>query len=234
MKIEILFPEFCNLYGDLMNMDYLKKCLPNAEFIETALADEPLFFTQDISMVYLGPATERTQEKIIKKFMLYKDRIKQLIENGTVFLFTGNSLEIMGKYIENEDGTRIDALGIFDTYAKRDLMHRHNSVYMGEFEDTKILGFKTQFTFSYPQNDSFAFIKNIKGVGMNPKCGFEGIHYKNFYGTYLVDPILIMNPQFTKKILDILGDGTLAFETEVNIAYEKRLKDYIDKVKDKG
>ena len=35
MKIEILFPEFCNLFGDMSNMRYLKKCLPCAEFIET-------------------------------------------------------------------------------------------------------------------------------------------------------------------------------------------------------
>ena len=36
MKIEILFPEICNLFGDMGNMKYLKKCLPNAEFISTA------------------------------------------------------------------------------------------------------------------------------------------------------------------------------------------------------
>lgn len=29
MKIEILFPEFCNLYGDISNIKYLKKCLSN-------------------------------------------------------------------------------------------------------------------------------------------------------------------------------------------------------------
>ena len=34
-KIEILFPEFCNLAGDSSNMRYLRKCMPKAEFIET-------------------------------------------------------------------------------------------------------------------------------------------------------------------------------------------------------
>lgn len=34
MKIEILFPEYCNLFGDLGNMMYLKACMPEAEFIE--------------------------------------------------------------------------------------------------------------------------------------------------------------------------------------------------------
>ena len=33
MKIEVLFPEFCNLFGDAYNMVYLEKTLPEAEFI---------------------------------------------------------------------------------------------------------------------------------------------------------------------------------------------------------
>ena len=40
----------------------------------------------------------------------YKEKINELIEKGVVFLCTGNALEIFGKYIENEDGSKIDAL----------------------------------------------------------------------------------------------------------------------------
>ena len=31
MRIEVLFPERCNLYGDLSNVEYLKRCLPQAD-----------------------------------------------------------------------------------------------------------------------------------------------------------------------------------------------------------
>ena len=58
----------------------------------------------------MGAMTERTQEKVIKKLMPYKEKINELIEKGVVFLCTGNALEIFGKYIENEDGSKIDAL----------------------------------------------------------------------------------------------------------------------------
>src|SRR5699024_2004467 len=135
MKIEILFPEFCNLYGDMYNMKYLKMCIPEAEFIETALEEEPKFVKEDVNLIYLGPMTENTQEKVIKKLLPYKERIIELIEKNVVFLFTGNALEILGKYIENEDGTRINGLGIFDVYAKRDMFHRHNSYLIGKYED---------------------------------------------------------------------------------------------------
>lgn len=201
MKIEILFPEFCNLYGDISNIKYLKKCLSNqkVKYIETSFDMEPSFVTQDINFIYLGPMTENRQEKVIKKLMPYKKRIEELIEKNTVFLFTGNALEILGKYIENEDGIKIEALGIFDVYAKRNMMHRHNSLFIGEYNNIKIVGFKSQFTMMYGNNTDNYFLKVEKGIGINKESKLEGINKNNFFGTYLTGPILILNPLFTKK-----------------------------------
>ena len=42
MKIEVLFPEICNLYGELWNVKFLERSYPDAEIIETSLTDEPL------------------------------------------------------------------------------------------------------------------------------------------------------------------------------------------------
>ena len=123
MKIEILYPEFCNLNGDMGNVRYLKKCLPEAEFIETAIDEKPAFSMEDnISLIYMGTLSERSQEIVIEKLMPYKQRIEELIEKGQAFLFTGNSVEVLGKYIENDDGNRIEGLGIVDIYAKRDML----------------------------------------------------------------------------------------------------------------
>ena len=206
MKIEILFPEFCNLYGDISNIKYLKKCLSNqkVKYIETSFDMEPSFVTQDINFIYLGPMTENRQEKVIKKLMPYKKRIEELIEKNTVFLFTGNALEILGKYIENEDGIKIEALGIFDVYAKRNMMHRHNSLFIGEYNNIKVVGFKSQFTMMYGNNTDNYFLKVEKGIGINKESKLEGINKNNFFGTYLTGPILILNPLFTKKILQII------------------------------
>lgn len=201
MKIEILFPEFCNLYGDISNIKYLKKCLSNqkVKYIETSFDMEPSFVTQDINFIYLGPMTENRQEKVIKKLMPYKKRIEELIEKNTVFLFTGNALEILGKYIENEDGIKIEALGIFDVYAKRNMMHRHNSLFIGEYNNIKIVGFKSQFTMMYGNNTDNYFLKVEKGIGINKESKLEGINKNNFFGTYLTGPILILNPYLQKK-----------------------------------
>ncbi len=226
-KIEILFPEFCNLAGDSSNMRYLRKCMPKAEFIETSFDEEMTFTKENVDLIYLGPMTESRQEKVIEKLKPYTDTIKQKIKENVTFLFTGNALEIMGKYIENEDGSRIEGLGIFDIYSKRDMLNRHNSLFKGLFEDIEIVGFKSQFSMSYGNNENCYFAKVEHGIGMNPKSQLEGIYDHHFIGTYVIGPILILNPLFTKRVIEMMGVDTpyLAFAQETMDAYKQRLKE---------
>lgn len=225
--IEVLFPEFCNLYGDISNMKYLQKCIPEANFIETSFNEEPTFVKNSVDLIYMGPMTEKMQEKVIEKLLNYKQRIQELIENNVVFLITGNAIEIFGKYIENEDGSRIEALDIFNIYAKRNMLKRHNSNFVGKYEDTEIVGFKSQFTFSYGENENNYFSEVEKGIGLNPESKLEGIQRNNFIATYIIGPILILNPEFTKKILQKMGvkNSNIVFEDDVKKAYEQRLKE---------
>ena len=129
--------------------------------------------------------------------------------------------------LEGQEAT-IEGLSLFDVYAKRDMMHRHNSEFLGEYEDIKIIGYKSQFTMMYGDNESNYFSKAEQGIGLNPESKLEGIKQHNFIGTYLIGPILILNPLFTQKIFKMLGekDAHLAFEEEVMSAYNQRLKDF--------
>ena len=88
-------------------------------------------------------------------------------------------------------------------------------------------GFKSQFTFATPLSQQIALFPVEKGVGLNKKCPFEGVRYRNFFGTYLLGPLLINNPHFTRFLLDRLGarSAPLALEEQVQAAYEKRLAD---------
>lgn len=252
MKIEILFPEHCNLFGDMSNMTYLKKCLPEAEFIETALSDEPYFAKNTPSLIYMGPMTERTQEKVIQKLLPLKERIAELMESGTVFLFTGNAMEVLFteiKYDKNEQVppldlfpiplpklkkapkkqyTHIKALGLLPVTATRDMMHRHNSTFLGSFAGKPVMGFKSQFSSAVPTGEVQGLFAIEKGVGLSADCPFEGVRRNNFFGTYLLGPILILNPDFTRQILTLMGvqNPQLAFAETAEAAYESRLKDF--------
>lgn len=235
MKIEVLFPEFGNLFGDSSNISYLKKCMPEVEIIETDINSKPAFVSQDVNLIYLGPSSERAQEIIIQKLKPYKEKIEELIENNTVFLFTGNAVEVLGKYIENEDGSKIEGLGIFDVYSKRDMMNRKNCNILGKFEDIEIVGFKSQFTMLYGDNKENYFIELETGFGINESTNLEGIKKNNFIGTYVIGPILILNPLFTKKLMKMMGleEQKLALEDETMAAYEYRLKEFHQKFDEK-
>lgn len=221
MKIEVLYSEAANLYGDLFNIKYLEQTLPEAQVIYTGLNDTPAFVSEKVDLIYMGPMMERFQEVIIEKLRPYKEKIKELIEQDVVFLITGNALEIFGSKI---DGT--EALGIFETTAKRDFSKHHNSCFIGKFEDMYMVGFKSQFGQSY--NNSHPFIKVVNGYGINKEDEFEGIRYRSFFGTYLIGPLLVYNPPFTEYLLKVLGqDAEIAYKDSVYKAYEIRKEEYL-------
>ncbi len=228
LKIEVLFPEICNLFGNMYNIKYLEKSVQDIEIIYTSLTDTPKFVDEKVDMIYMAPMTENSQELVIEKLKPYTDKIKELLEQNQLFLVIGNALEIFGKYIENEDGSRIEGLGITDLYAKRDMMHRYNSLFLGKIEDIKIVGFKSQFAMSYGDNSSNYLFDALKGPGINEASKFEGIRINNFMGTYVLGPILVLNPYFTKYLLKLIGikDINLAYEEEAVSCYKIRLKEF--------
>ena len=184
--------------------------------------------SEDVDMIYLGCSPERKQEHIIELLMPYRNRIKELIEKGTIFLITGNAVEIFGKEIKDADRL-IPALGIFDFYSVRYMDEdRHNSQYVGLFKahdgstEITMLGHRSQFSFAYGEFPN-PFVDIEIGIGMNPNTRNEGIYINNFHATYSLGPCLIMNPLFAKYLLRLLGlDDKLLFENEIIEAYEYR------------
>lgn len=274
VKIEMLYPEICNLFGDYANVKYLASCIEDAKVINTHLTDKPSFLNEDVDFIYMGSMTEKSQELVIERLKPYTEKIKEMIEKNKVMLFTGNAVEILGNYIEKDDGSKIEALGILNFYAKRQMMNRVNSLILGDFEiaseknkenskenrnenskensngnsnvnskensnensdensdeNLKIVGFKSQFTLAHGDNSNNYFIKIERGFGLDKESKLEGFKVNNLFATYLLGPILPLNPKFTKYILKLLNQkDNLKFEKEAMEAYEIRLKEFEDK-----
>ncbi|MDD2490217.1 MAG: hypothetical protein PHY26_03095 [Bacilli bacterium] len=236
VRVEVLYSEYMNLYGDNGNIKYLKQCLPKSvEFIYTDLNDKPKFMTHKINMLYLGPCTEEHQLEIIEKLKPYKEKIKKLINDGVVILAIGNALEIFGKYIEKTDGKTVKALGIFNVYTKRVKDYRYNELCLGVTNDGfEIVGYKNQMSHLYGKDGKY-FQDMFLGTGRNPETRLEGIMENNFIGTYILGPILPLNPYFTESLLIKMGikSPKLAFKETAIKAYEVRLNEYRKLIKNK-
>ena len=100
MIIEMLYPEICNLYGDFQNAEYLARSCEDIQLVRTSLDDTPRFMTEKVDLITMCGTTERRQELIIQKLTPMKDKLIELIEGGTMFLFTGNAMEVLFNYIE--------------------------------------------------------------------------------------------------------------------------------------
>ena len=234
MKIELLYPEVCNLYGDLMNVEYLKRSLAESkvtdiDIIETSLKTKPYFAEHDdTSLIYIGTMTERSQELVLKALSPYKERIEELIDKGQLFLVTGNALELFGEYIQCDDGSKIDCLGIFKTHAVRKMLERYNSLYVGTFGgDMNIVGFKSQFTHSYGEFEGL--FETVRGDGLSPETKSEGIRKNNFLATYIIGPLLVLNPPFTKHLMKLMGvsEPVAAYEDAAMDVYEHRYEEFM-------
>ncbi len=236
MKIEVLFPEICNLYGDLFNVKYLKECIPDAQIINTSLSEEPYFVKEKPDLIYMGTTTERGQILASEALMGYADRIKECIEEGVNFFITGNALEVFCKSISEEEKEVCKGLGILDLEAKRKARKRFNSLYLGEFKVSeeniiKIVGFKSLFGYAYGNNADKKLFDTLRGDGMNPDEKAEGIRINNFFATYLIGPVFVLNPPFTKWFMEnILGieNATLAYEDAAMDAYKTRTEEFSD------
>ncbi|MDO4810304.1 MAG: hypothetical protein Q3985_00015 [Eubacteriales bacterium] len=227
MTIEILYPELCNLYGDRGNMQYLRHCV-EAEFIETGLTDTPYFATHKVDMVYLGSMTEKSQQRIIDRLRPYTARLQEMVEQDVVFLLTGNAMEVFGRCIETESGDQIEALGLFDVSAKRIIPQRANSLFVGTFQEQQIVGYVSRFGHLSGVTEKNRLFKVEKGLGSSPDCPWEGFHTHHVFATYLLGPLLVLNPDFTRYLLGLLGvkEAQIAFPDAVERAYRLRLEEY--------
>ena len=85
MRAEILFPEVCNLYGDLQNIYYLKRCCPELEIVETDLKSRPAFLDGDVTLVFMGSTTEQGLQLAADALRPYRDAIAERIDADSCF-----------------------------------------------------------------------------------------------------------------------------------------------------
>ncbi len=206
MRIEILYSELCCLYGDKGNTLFLQKCLPEAEFKFTQLNDKPYFLNEDVDLCCMYSMSEASQERILERLTQWKEEIAEKFQSGkTLFLLLGNAMELFGQYIQREDGSKLDGLGIYNTYTVRHAPNRFNTLIQAKFENMTLLGYTSRFSETYGITEEMAMCQVEIGTGSAPNTSLEGIRQGRVIATYLLGPLLVSNPDFSKWLLTQLG-----------------------------
>ena len=240
IKIVYLYYDLLNLYGENGNIKILKNTLESMNIkveIHFLTVNDKINFN-DFDFIYIGSGTEENQKIALKDLLKYKEQIKDYIENDKFLLATGNSIDLFGKYISDVNNKKTKCLNIFNYRVKHENFRLiDESIFNLVFLDKPVIGFQNQF--SIMQENKHTMFTVVKGIGSSPNSKKEGVLYKNFYGTYLLGPILVRNPYFLEILLKKiilskdpnykfkafpLKEEKLAYETFINNFYTDIIK----------
>lgn len=181
IRVAHLYYDLMNLYGEIGNLkviEYqLKKQKINVTIDKLSLNDKIEFEKYDL--IYIGSGTKKSTLLVLEDLKKYKQQVKEYIENNKFMLVTGNSINVFSKKIGDTE-----ALNIFDFN-----ISYSNARLVGDVILDNIIGFQNRDTLIENNNNPIFNNSEI------------GIHYKNFYGTYIIGPLLIRNPNFSQKFI---------------------------------
>ncbi len=205
IKIAHLYYDLMNLYGENGNVRYLVKKLE-----DSGVKAEVHFLTKDdeidfslYDFYYIGMGSDENKRIVLEDIIKYRDDINKAIEKNKFFLITGNAIELFGESITDLNNNVVNALQIFNFLTYEEDFRIVGEQYCDvpfELKDNRIIGFQNRSAV-IKESSSDKLFKVLKGTGNKPGDQDEGIYYNNFYGTYMLGPILVRNPYFCDYII---------------------------------
>lgn len=205
-----LYYDILNLYGDNGNIRTMVKRLEwrGIESKVTQLSFGEVELLEDYDIIFIGGGQDFEQELLVRDLFTYKaDWLKGEIEKGTVILGICGGYQMLGKYYEAADGTRVEFLGGIDVYttaSDRRMIGNFIYEYTGENGETfPVVGFENHNGQTWLGDGVKPMGRIVKGFGNNGEDGTEGARYKNVFATYSHGPLLPKNAGIADELLSI-------------------------------
>jgi len=220
-KILHLYSDTLDLYGDYFNLKCIERHISQMGLecrICTLQIDDELS-ADGYDMIYIGHGKARNLAAVSEHFVKYGESFRNAIEDGKLFLVTGNARLLFGRSFESIDGKRLEGIGAFDYVgAEGGKVFTSDVVSSPVFApDERCYGFinRTQHIEGENPYPLFRLISGA-GDGKEGNAAFEGTLYKNFFGTWQMGPLLPRNPLLLKELLRrLLGDDFRDFDTSL-------------------
>ena len=221
IKLLHLYYDLTNMFGENGNIVALIKSLEDQK-IKVIVDFKTINDYIDINIydfIYIGTSNNEDYELVKKDLAKYHDDLVKYIYNKKFILATGNAINLFGELnILNYKSKNIDFRIVGDQIYETKLFKR------------KIIGFQNRDKVIYDINENNLFTV-INGTGYEPNINIEGIIKNNFYGTYLLGPLLVRNPYIldylVKKLLKSKNIKYKKVKKSINYdAYEEFLKNF--------
>ena len=206
LKILWMYHDLMDLYGDKGNIETLRYRASKRGInvvVDTCTLQEKRNI-EDYDIFFLGGGADKEQTLIYKDLLVRKESILKAKESGTAFLLICGGYQLFGQYYLDQDGQKIDGLGIYDYYTESsDRDHRciGNIVVKTDIHDKEVtvVGFENHGGQTKAVSNPFG--KVLVGHGNTYKGKYEGYMDAQTIATYMHGPLLPKNPAIADEVI---------------------------------
>ena len=201
-----MYHDLMDLYGDKGNIETLRYRASKRGInvvVDTCTLQEERNI-EDYDIFFLGGGADKEQTLIYKDLLARKESILKAKESGTAFLLICGGYQLFGQYYLDQDGQKIDGLGIYDYYTESsDRDHRciGNIVVKTNIHDKEVtvVGFENHGGQTKAVSNPFG--KVLVGHGNTYKGEYEGYMDAQTIATYMHGPLLPKNPAIADEVI---------------------------------
>ena len=206
LKILWMYHDLMDLYGDKGNIETLRYRASKRGInvvVDTCTLQEKRNI-EEYDIFFLGGGADKEQTLIYKDLLARKESILKAKESGTACLLICGGYQLFGQYYLDQDGQKIDGLGIYDYYTESsDRDHRciGNIVVKTNIHDKEVtvVGFENHGGQTKAVSNPFG--KVLVGHGNTYKGEYEGYMDAQTIATYMHGPLLPKNPAIADEVI---------------------------------
>ena len=206
LELAYLYPRLLNIYGDRGNVLTLKyRCeLREINLNITTVSIEEKIDPLRFDIYFIGGGQDQEQILVSEDLQKKKNDLISAIENNAVFLAVCGGYQLLGSFYRTNEGKELKGINALDLYTVAGNKRMIGNVLCTELESKKTLvGFENHSGKTYLGKSLKPLAKVLRGGGNNGEDGFEGVRYKNVFGTYLHGSFLPKNPFLSDKIIEL-------------------------------
>ena len=201
-----MYHDLMDLYGDKGNIETLRYRASKRGInviVDTCTLQEKRNI-EEYDIFFLGGGADKEQTLIYKDLLARKESILKAKESGTAFLLICGGYQLFGQYYLDQDGQKIDGLGIYDYYTESsDRDHRciGNIVVKSNIHDKEVtvVGFENHGGQTKAVSNPFGQV--LVGHGNTYKGEYEGYMDAQTIATYMHGPLLPKNPAIADEVI---------------------------------